>query len=391
MDMDQILKRVQWMDDERRKDKDAIAIMENRILALEGKLAAAQQLVKDLSGEISRLSAITTRIDQFDGSLLQQRIETKKMVEELERETKKREEEAEKVRRVEIKAIEANLAETKKGLEPIPRLEKNIQTRFDEDTRLGRMIDDIRGKIEGARRSEDDYTRTFRLLEDGRRQDAKRINDLIGEVSTLRKRADEQRGQVEVINTTIRRLDTRLQELLSVESERRDLQMAFLDRQNLLQVERDKIWKDWEARFQTIEKQAGEIESQLQKLEITHRETKRSQSQVDELNTRVDRRISEITEIQRLTEDRFRQEWVTFKADDQKRWTNYTLIQEETKNETGKQLEKIADQITDLADQLQEEKDQAEQAFEGTEKRLQSLLALVHSWVSDYERSVSRR
>ncbi|RPI86906.1 MAG: hypothetical protein EHM41_06845 [Chloroflexi bacterium] len=391
MDMDQILKRVQWMDDERRKDKDAIALMENRILALEGSLAAAQQLVKDLSGEISRLSAITNRMDQYDGSLLQQRIETKKMVEELERETKKREEEAEKVRRVEIKAIEANLAETKKGLEPIPRLEKNIQTRFDEDTRLGRMIDDLRVKIEGARRSEDDYTRTFRLLEDGRRQDAKRINDLIGEVSTLRKRADEQRGQVEVINSTIRRLDTRLQELLSVESERRDVQSAFLDRQNLLQVERDKIWKDWEARFQTIEMQAGEIESQLQKLEITHRETKRSQSQVDELNTRVDRRISEITEIQRLTEDRFRQEWITFKADDQKRWTNYTLIQEETKNETGKQLEKIADQITDLADQLQEEKDQAEQAFEGTEKRLQSLLALVHTWVSDYERSVSRR
>ena len=30
-----------------------------------------------------------------------------------------------------------------------------------------------------------------------------------------------------------------------------------------------------------------------------------------------------------LTEERFRQEWVNFKADDQKRWTNYTLAQEE--------------------------------------------------------------
>jgi hypothetical protein len=36
MELDQILKRVQWMDDERRKDKDTITKLENRILALEG-------------------------------------------------------------------------------------------------------------------------------------------------------------------------------------------------------------------------------------------------------------------------------------------------------------------------------------------------------------------
>ena len=34
---------------------------------------------------------------------------------------------------------------------------------------------------------------------------------------------------------------------------------------------------------------------------------------------RFERRINEITEMERLTEERFRQEWVTFKADDQKR------------------------------------------------------------------------
>ena len=44
------------------------------------------------------------------------------------------------------------------------------------------------------------------------------------------------------------------------------------------------------------------------------------------MKQRFDRRLNEITEMQRLVEERFRQEWVSFKADDQKRWTNYTLI-----------------------------------------------------------------
>jgi hypothetical protein len=175
-----------------------------------------------------------------------------------------------------------------------------------------------------------------------------------------------------------------------VETERRDAQVAFLDKQNLIQVERDRTWKDWEARFSTIEKQASDVESQLSKLEITHRDAKRSQQGLEELTQRVERRISEMTEIQRLSEDRFRQEWVTFKADDQKRWTNYTLTQEEQRNEMIRQYERLIERITHMEDGLQEEQDLLQQVIEQSEKRLQGLLAMSHEWVAAYERTIGR-
>jgi chromosome segregation ATPase len=390
MDLDQVLKRVQWIDEERRKDKDAIAMMENRILALEGGLVAAHQQIKDQSGEITRLNAMLARMDQYDEVLLQQRMEAKRAVEELDKAIQKKDEEAEKVHQVKIKALEADLFDVRKGLDPLPKLEKGVQTRVEEDNRLGRLIDELRLKIDDVRRSEDEYTRTYRLLEDGRRQDNKRLNDLVGEVAALRKRTDDQRGQVELVNTSLRKLEARLTELLTVETERREAQAAFLDKQTILQVERDRTWKEWQVRFDTIEKEAGEVTSQLQNLETTHRDVKRSQQVLDDLNQRVERRISEITEIQRLAEDRFRQEWVTFKADDQKRWTNYTLIQEETKSEASRQIEKVSERVTLLEDEIQEGQDQLQVATEQTEKRLQSLLALAHEWVSAYERSIGR-
>lgn len=390
MDMDQILKRVQWMDDERRKDKDVIAMLENRILTLEGSLSAAQQQIKTLSGELTRLNTVVTRMDQYDASQAQQRQETKRMVEELDKEIKKREEESEKVRRVEMKAVDVNLYEVHKELEVLPRLEKGVQTRIEEESRLARLIDDVRAKIEDVRRSEDEYTRTYRILEDGRRQDAKRLTDLQGEVAAMRKRVDDQRGQTELINTSLRKLEIRLTELVNVEAERRDAQSAFLDKQNLLQVERDRVWQEWQARFDSIETQATDVESQLQKLDLTHRDTKRAQQSLEELTQRVERRISEITEVQRLSEERFRQEWVTFKADDQKRWTNYTLIQEEMRNENLRQVEKISERVTILEDAIQEEQDLIQEITASSEKRLQSLLALAHDWVSAYERSIGR-
>jgi chromosome segregation ATPase len=390
MDLDQILKRVQWIDEERRKDKDAIAMLENRILALEGNIVAANQQIKDQSGEITRLNAVIVRMDQYDEALLQQRMEAKRALEELDKAVQKREEENQKVHQVKIKTLETDLFDVRKGLDPLPKLEKGIQNRVEEDNRLGRMIDELRAKIDDVRRGEDEYTRTYRLLEDGRRQDTKRINDLVGEVSALRKRSDDQRGQVELVNTSLRKLEARLTELLTVETERRDAQAAFLDKQAILQVERDRTWKEWQVRFDAIEKQATEVTNQLQNLETTHRDVKRSQQVLDDLNQRVERRISEITEIQRLAEDRFRQEWVTFKADDQKRWTNYTLIQEETKSEATRQVEKVSERVTLLEDEIQEGQDQLQLVTEQTEKRLQSLLSLAHEWVAAYERSVGR-
>ena len=97
-----------------------------------------------------------------------------------------------------------------------------------------------------------------------------------------------------------------------------------------------------------------------------------------------------IQKIQRLAEERFRQEWVTFKADDQKRWTNFTLTIEEQRNESLRQSEKLAEKVTHIEDTIQEIQDLLQQMSEQTEKRLQSLLATTHEWVTSYERSVGR-
>lgn len=390
MDIDQLQKRIQWIEEDRRKEKDSLAMLESRLLAFEGSVAAISQQIKGLSGEVTRLSTVVTRMDQYDQSLLQLRIEGKKQVDELDKDIKTRFEETDKVRRVEIKSLDNNLADTRKELEPISKLEKAVQARVEEENRLRRSIDELGGKIEEVRLDEEEYTRTYRLLEDGRRQDSKRIVDLQGEVAGLRKRGDDQRGQIELLNTSQRKIETRLKELAAVEAERRDAMSIFLDKQALSQVERDRVWKDWQIRFETIEKQAADTETQLVSLDTTHRETKRAQVSLDDLSQRVERRINEMTEIQRLAEDRFRQEWVTFKADDQKRWTNYALTQEEQRNENVRRFEKLSEQATHLDDEMQEVKDLLEQTNEQTEKRLQTLLATAHEWVTAYERSVGR-
>ncbi len=390
MEVDQILKQLEWLDGERRKDKDILAKQEERIISLEGNLPAVYQQIKDLNSELTRLSAVVGRMDHYDEVLLQQRVEVNRQFEEIDKQTKKREEEVEKLRRVEMRSVDTSIAEVRKEVEGVAGLRRGLQARVEEENRLARLIDELRVKIQDMQRNEEEYSRTYRLIEDGRRQDAKRLVDMQGEVAALRKRADEQRGQTELLNSSFRKVDARLAELMTVETERRESQVAFLDKQALLQVEYERSWKEWQARIDAIENKSSDVESHLTTLDETHRSIKRLKDLTDELVQRVERRVGEITEIQRLTEERFRQDWVTFKADDQKRWTNYTLTQDEQRGEILRNFEKLIEQVAQLEDNVQEQKDAIEQMVEQNEKRLQSLLTLAHDWVAEYERTEGR-
>jgi chromosome segregation ATPase len=330
-------------------------------------------------------------MDDYDEALIQHRLEINKQVEEIDKQTKAREQEVEKIHRVEMRSLDTSIADTRKELEAIAGLRRSIQAQAEEGTRLSRRIDELGGKIQDIVRTEEEYTRSYRLIEEGRRQDAKRIVDLQGEVTALRKRADEQRGQMELNSANQRKLESRIGEIVVQDSERQEAQNAFLEKQALQQVQFERTWQEWQTHIETIDRQSGDIEKQFQSLDSTHSEVKRIKNSIEELHQRVDRRVNEITEVQRLAEERFRGEWVTFKADDQKRWTNYTLTQEEQRNELSRNLEKMGDQISDLDVGVQEVQDLIQQTTEDTERRLHSLLSMVHDWVAAFERTAGSR
>jgi chromosome segregation ATPase len=390
MELEQILKQVDWLDEERRKDKARMSALEERLAALEGNVSPIPQQIRETSSEVTRLSTALDRMDSFDDTVRQARIEAKQIGELLDKDIKRREDEAEKIRRTEIRAIDERIAEIRKEIEQIPDIKRSLQSRSDEESRLGKLIDELRNRMESIRRSDEEYNRTIRLFDDGRRQDAKRLTDIQGELASVRKRVDENRGRIELSSASIKKIEARLNEIALIENEQRESVHHFIENQSMKDVERERVWKDWQARFQTIEGQTTELSATLQSLETTNRSVKRSQQAIEELAQKVERRINEITEIQRLSEERFRQDWVTFKADDQKRWTNYTLTLEEQRGEAQRQHERLSEQVIQLEDEYQEVQDTLQLINEQTEKRLQTLLTMTHEWMTSYERSLGR-
>jgi chromosome segregation ATPase len=200
---------------------------------------------------------------------------------------------------------------------------------------------------------------------------------------------DEVREKNDLFPDSIRRIETRLNEILASEAERRQSQTGFMETQARLQIDRDRVLKEMEEYLGTIRKQTETMDRQLQEWDVIQRAAKRSQDAYEEIVQKFERRINEITEMQRLAEDRFRQEWVTFKADDQKRWTSYTLSQDEIHKDTRSIAGKFEERLTSLEDLVQTQQDVLQQTKDANEQLFQGMLSQIHELLSAYERIMS--
>ena len=385
MEFEQIGKRLEWLDEQQRQSKSYVGDLGTRLAALETSINALNIQFKTLSKELTEVSPISARIDQFEQMVVKQRNDLSKIIDSVEKATIKREQETLKVQQTQVEEIRKSIFEVGRSVNT-DEIYKKLRDRTHEEQRLTTAVQDMRLSVEAASGQYTELAQALKALEDARRQDQKRIADLVGEIAAVRKRADDAREKASVHGDGIRNVENRIGELLETETSRQEAHTAFLAQQSIAQMERDRSWKEWQAQYELFKQQAQTMEAQVAAMDDSIRTAKRAQESYTDLNQKLERRIAEVGEMQRLAEDRIRQEWVAFKADEQKRWTGHALSQEEGLRDIRKTLDKFEQRITVLDDTAQTLQDQINQTTDATEQQLQQLMNVIHEWLTSYER-----
>ena len=383
MEFEQIVKKLDWLDEQQRKSKLDFGDQNSRLASIEANLNGLMQQMKTLSQQINDLMPIPARINQFDQIIIKQRADLGKLIDAVEKNAQQREQETAKLHAVQIEDIRKRMIEQGKN---ITIDEAGKKDRAHEAQRLAAAVQDIRANVEAAVQRSKDTFDAQKLFEETHRQDPKRLADLQAELASVRKRADDAREKVMVQSDSIRNIDSRMNQLLETETTRQEQQNAFLQQQAMAEVERERAWKEWQEKYEGINQKAANMEAELATVQEAIRAAKRAQEVYDDLSLKLERRIAEVGEMQRLGDDRIRQEWVAFKAEEQKRWTAYSLTQDESSRDVRKDLTALEKRITALDDSTQVMQDQIHQTTDATEKQLQELMNVAQEWLAAYER-----
>lgn len=372
--LEQLEKRVEWLDNERRNDKTALASLQNRLTGLETENIALRKQLKEMEMEISGLQNQFSSLDKYDNRIERLNIDLTKQVRDVNERAEMNLNEAVKRVKLDIEANRRSLSEVVQLSEQLESVRNDQKSAKLEDSRLARLIEELKQKVLEVSRFDEEYRRSQHLLEENYRQENKRLTDMQGELAALRKRVEETRSRFDVFSDSFRSLDTRITELLTYEKDRRDAQAIFIEKVNSSLVDKEKSFRIWENRFGEIDRINLALSSQFEALEASKKAVDKSITGAEEVIERFERRINEISEIQRLNDERFRQEWNSFKGDDLKRWTNYLLGQEEQLRVLSQRLGSAQEELEALKDSSQKSRDDFDKLTRETYRYVQAIL-----------------
>jgi hypothetical protein len=298
--------------------------------------------------------------------------------------------EDERLRKVEREGLNKSFSELRKGIENNARLERESQARKEEENRISRLVAELQNKVTEFNRFVDERARSAGVLEEGRRRDAKRITDLQTELTDLRKRTDANRGKLDAVEDVARRTEARAGELMVAEAERRSLQTRWVETQALAQAERDRAWSEMRDKTEAALKTLEEYGHRVDQYAEANREIKRAADELRQTSELLERRLTEAGEMQRLAEERFRQEWAAFLADDQKRWTTHMLLRDEQWREHDRLTAKEQERLDNLEEQMSEALDTLRHMQAVDANRLQSLLNILREMMAEYDQNFTK-
>jgi chromosome segregation ATPase len=389
MKPDQYEKRLDWLDEQRRKDSDLINHLERRLGDALESLGKQEKQIKELSSEVTRLSAVASRIQHFDDALGKQRDDFSKKLMDVEHIYSDKLRHFDDLRKKDYEELSKNASEMRMKQNEIDKLKDSIEARKHEEIRISQEQGEIEEKVETLLTKTEENTRSLHTMEEARKLDTKRMADFQSESTELRMKIDTIRGKQDSIEDRLRRSETQIDDIAMSEANRRELITMWEEKQELKLVGFEKQWKEWKAAFDEFHEKAVELDEKILKYDENYRALTKARSELDKLIDKLERRITEISEMQRLSEERLKQEWTNFQADQQKGWNTYKLTNDEMWRDHSRTHDKMVEELQVIDEKLSEGLEALEDLSEKSRSRVMDLLNTFKVWADELEERIS--
>ena len=353
MDIQQIAKMIEWLDEERRRDKALIATLQER-------LAAQQQTVDVLSRRLNSIESDQSVMQaQSNGSGAsldvadQIRRDLQQAMESLDSKRAAAERELERRAELAREPISRSVRELNEKMSRYERQATELPAMGVERDRMSSVMAELQQRFDDLTKRLEEPERRITFLEEQRRQDTRRLSETESEMPEMRKAIDQIRPKLTLLEDLSLRNERKVQDVLNGDRDRREQMQQFIDQQNLILQQRDQQIQDLTRRFG---EQDSVMQRNLERFETwaeAYRDMKRIVDDFERIGDRLERRINEVAEMQRLSENRFREEWVEWTDNDQKRWKQFTLSNDEVWRLHDKEFERFVQRITEVEQKLE--------------------------------------
>ncbi len=348
MDLQQLEKLVQYLDEERRKDRALVVQMQERVDALSREVEARSRYANSLESSLSEIKIQLTRAAGWTSVTEQIRAEFSQIIERIEDQRTKAERELTRTRQIEIESIVRQLNELKREIKPYPRLFDEMEARKVEDGRLADLINRLQLQVMEMDRRFDPPATQIAYLEEQRRQDAKRIAAVEQEIPDVKKKIEQFPPRLLLLDEAIRRKQTEIDEAAKL----LESQSQLIENQRVADIRRERQFAEYAETIEKLKVRADEIAAQVVGFVQLREEIKRELAVLPDFQERLEVRVNELFEIQRDAEERVKRTAESFRDVLEKEWKTFATLQEEKWHSRDQRIAEYEPRVIDLEEEL---------------------------------------
>lgn len=348
MDPTQLSRMIEWLDEERRRDKAKQAKVEEQITAQQELIEAMTRRLNALESENATLKTMFVPIER-DGEIMEYlREEVRQSFEAAEAKRITAEREAERRAELAREALLRPMRDVTDRMDKLERLQDEINAARMERDRIASALSGLQQRVEDVSKKFEEPERRLSFLEEQRRQDSRRISELQTEQPELQKQIDGLRPKFDLIESLTLRNEKLILEVQNADRERAQKMQEFIDQQTLLTQQRESRVEELRQGFSQYEEDMRRRIERFETWAEAYRQMKRIIEDFERIADRLDRRINEVAEIQRLSESRFQDEWRTWADEEQRRFKNFTTSNDEQWRIHGRAFEELRGRVNEI-------------------------------------------
>jgi hypothetical protein len=164
----------------------------------------------------------------------------------------------------------------------------------------------------------------------------------------------------------------------------------FIDQQTLFVQQRDQRMDELSRSFGQYDENMRRNLERFESWAEAYRGMKKIIEDFERIGDRLDRRINEVAEMQRLSEERFRNEWAGWSADEQKRWKQFTLNNDENWQLHDREFEQFRAKFNEVMGQFAPINEQLERIWKMQRAQADIFRDRYQAILNEYEQPVER-
>ena len=389
-EISELIKRIEWMDDQRRKSTHKISELEQRFTLQEQALATREKRIQDLERQLSQVSAQLARIPQVDVQLSQFKDEMVTMIEGYDKRRIQGEKEIDRLRRIEHESVTREIVDIRKDLPAIARLQHEMELRQAEETRLANLIGIQQNSIPPIRNQIEDWERALTFLEEKEKQNRKNIGEFQTQFIDINKRWDPINMRIDIIANTLSKSESTRQDLIDSQVEQRETIKKWAEQIQLGEHERNKQLEKWRYEMDEQKDTIERFSREWVKFSDQYKEAKMAVQTLAEWQKQIEQRQQESSELLKVELNRLQSRWDGFVLENAQKWKTFEVEAEQRWANISRVEKQFQDQILALEEKLvkiREEKD--------TLRRVQvaqadAIKKIPHIWIEEVEKAIAQ-